>query len=255
MRNQNNDIEFEKSKYNARGMFEKQFYEDNGFLPAEVEGISLENQKPFKDYYSAVNGVVSDDTVVLELGAGTGRHSVMLSKIKSNFYALDISQDSLDVLKIRLGGVKTLCSEMTSIPMGDKSVDVVLSCGSLSYAKLDEVLLEIDRVIKPGGFIVILDSLNHNPLYKLNRWVHLKRGLRSKSTLINMPTMQAIDLLRISFPQEVFRSFGASLPVYYILKRLVGSRFALLIFEEIEKWFTTSKYGFKFLFVGQRPLS
>ena len=35
---------------------------------------------------------------------------------------------------------------------------------------------EIYRVLKQGGILIIVDSLNHNPVYKFNRWIHYLYG-------------------------------------------------------------------------------
>ena len=49
------------------------------------------------------------------------------------------------------------------------------------------VLNEIHRVLKQNGIFICIDSLNENPIYKLNRYLHYLRGNRTKSTLKRMP--------------------------------------------------------------------
>ena len=52
---------------------------------------------------------------------------------------------------------------------------------------------EIYRVLKPGGFVIIVDSLNNNPIYKFNRYLHYLRDNRSKDTLQRIPDIILIN--------------------------------------------------------------
>ena len=49
----------------------------------------------------------------------------------------------------------------------DNSFDLILAYGSLSYLTMSTSYKELNRVLKPKGKIVIIDSLGHNPLLKL----------------------------------------------------------------------------------------
>jgi ubiquinone/menaquinone biosynthesis C-methylase UbiE len=47
---------------------------------------------------------------------------------------------------------------------------LIVSAGSLSYGDNDKVLDEIYRVLKNKGAFIAIDSLNNNPIYRLNRF-------------------------------------------------------------------------------------
>jgi ubiquinone/menaquinone biosynthesis C-methylase UbiE len=61
---------------------------------------------------------------------------------------------------------------MEKLPFAGQSFDIIVSAGSLSYGDNDKVLDEIYRVLKNKGVFIAIDSLNNNPIYRLNRCLH-----------------------------------------------------------------------------------
>jgi ubiquinone/menaquinone biosynthesis C-methylase UbiE len=56
----------------------------------------------------------------------------------------------------------------------------------------DKVLDEIYRVLKNKGAFIAIDSLNNNPIYRLNRYLHYLKGERSLSTIARMPDLKLL---------------------------------------------------------------
>ena len=112
---------------------------------------------------------------MLEIGAGTGEFSTTLIALASDgaVTATDISEASLQLLQQRYSNVanlETKVADMEALPFEDESFDVVCSAGSLSYGDNLVVMNEIFRVLRGGGGrFICVDSLNHNPIYKVNR--------------------------------------------------------------------------------------
>jgi ubiquinone/menaquinone biosynthesis C-methylase UbiE len=111
---------------------------------------------------------------VIDLGAGTGRLSCLLAPHVKSLCLLDASQHMLDFAAAKLArdGLDNWRSEVAdnrSLPVADRSADVALSGWSLGYLvgehperwreELDKALDEMQRVLRPGGTIVILETL------------------------------------------------------------------------------------------------
>ena len=95
------------------------------------------------------------------------------------------------------------------MPFCDESFDVVVSAGSLSYGDNRVTAREIHRVLKNEGKFFCVDSLNNNPIYRINRgYIHFLRGHRTKSTLERMPNIKLIRLYE--------KQFGA-VEVYFLV--------------------------------------
>lgn len=111
---------------------------------------------------------------VIELGAGTGRLTCMLAPIVGSIRAFDASQHMLDFAagKLKKGGLQNWHTEVAdhrALPVEDGTADVAVSGWSIGYfvgwyedTWRDEVyktLVEMKRILRPGGTIIILETL------------------------------------------------------------------------------------------------
>ncbi|HOW27033.1 MAG TPA: class I SAM-dependent methyltransferase [Elusimicrobiota bacterium] len=106
---------------------------------------------------------------ILDVGGGTGWLSALLSRhvAGGRIYCLDSSEFLLSrllpVVARELGGDMTVIEPVTGlftpILLEDDSIDVVVACASLHHAdNLEEVLKELHRVLKKGGWLIILNE-------------------------------------------------------------------------------------------------
>ncbi len=115
-----------------------------------------------------------DGLDVVELGAGTGRLTCMLAPVVKSIRAFDASQHMLDVAIAKLGqsGLQNWRVEVAdhrNLPVTDQVADVAISGWSICYVvgrheerwrdELDKALAEMKRVLRPGGTIIILETL------------------------------------------------------------------------------------------------
>jgi ubiquinone/menaquinone biosynthesis C-methylase UbiE len=115
-----------------------------------------------------------DGSDVLDLGAGTGRLAVMLAPRAKSVRAFDVSEEMLRVCRQKfeakdLNNWQVDVADHRSIPVADHSVDLVVSGWSVAYlyvwhpeawkAELKKWLGEMKRILRPGSFIVLFESL------------------------------------------------------------------------------------------------
>ena len=71
---------------------------------------------------------------------------------------VDPSVGMVDVGKEKFPNFEFIISEATALPMEDESVDILsISYGIRNVVKREEAFREFARVIKPGGYVVILE--------------------------------------------------------------------------------------------------
>jgi len=105
---------------------------------------------------------------VLEVGAGTGVMSLLLAELGYTVTATDISTAMLDEAR-RKASQHTLAiafeiADAEALPFGDGSFDAVFGRHILwTMPHPDRALAEWHRVIKPGGRLVLVDSLASPP--------------------------------------------------------------------------------------------
>ena len=191
---------------------------------------------PYEYYEKLLFDNLLDSSKILELASGTGQFTNKLLDLGLEVTCLDISKSSLEVLKQRYNSpsnLKLKCSDMNSLPFEDNSFDLVAIAGGLSYANNNNLLIEIYRVLKNKGNLICVDSLNHNPIYWLNRFQQFLRGKRSFSTIYRMPTMKLLQDYKNKFDFFEIRYFGSISWSYKILYPFIGNK----LFIKLSKFF------------------
>lgn len=213
-------------------------------------GIQKFQRVVFDYYYECIRKNINSNMDVLELGAGMGRHSGVILDTGANLTVNDISASSLKVLKRIYPDIKIMIvSSMDQVPIAAKSFDVIVSCGSLSYADPNILDKEIFRLLRNGGSLIILDSLNHNPFYKFNRVFKSFIKRRSKSSVKRIPDFGRIDRISRHFNNSDIKFFGTYFWIIRILDFVIGQDLANKTNMMLEKYFPSGKNAFKFVLV------
>ena len=110
---------------------------------------------------------------VLDVGCGAGEAAVYFAKQGAVSTATDISNGMLrvveDVARYHSVTVETKQCSAERLPFDDNTFDVVYSGNLLHHVDLETTLVDMKRVLKPGGIIVSWDPLAHNPLINVYR--------------------------------------------------------------------------------------
>ncbi|GMR10216.1 MAG: hypothetical protein BMS9Abin28_1037 [Anaerolineae bacterium] len=115
-----------------------------------------------------------DERDVIELGAGTGRLARLLAPAVRSIHAFDASPNMLEVAAAKLSdaGLRNwgvAAADHRNLPIADRAADIVISGWSMVYlvvwnestweSELAKGLAEIRRILRPGGSIIILETL------------------------------------------------------------------------------------------------
>ena len=105
----------------------------------------------------------------LDLACGIGRYSIAIAEqvgAKGTVYAVDLWCEGIDILNLRIsetgtGNIKTVCADMRNrLPFEEGSIDGCLAATILhDLSKKDQqaTLREIDRLLKPGGMLHVIE--------------------------------------------------------------------------------------------------
>jgi ubiquinone/menaquinone biosynthesis C-methylase UbiE len=121
--------------------------------------------------------------VFLDYACGNGEKAIQAIKRGAALaVGLDISDVSIRNAKraAKAERVSDRCyliqgdCEDTELP--DSSIDTILCCGMLHHLDLAKAYRELFRILKPGGRILGVEALGHNPIIQLyrNRTPHLR---------------------------------------------------------------------------------
>jgi ubiquinone/menaquinone biosynthesis C-methylase UbiE len=111
---------------------------------------------------------------VVELGAGTGRLTCKLAPVVNSIQAFDASQHMLDIAankleKFKIQNWRVGVADNRDLPVNSRAADIAISGWSVCYTvlwyektwqkELSIALAEMKRVLRPGGAVILLESL------------------------------------------------------------------------------------------------
>lgn len=130
------------------------------------------------------------DKTVLDIGCGVGQYSVLLALLGADVYGFDLSPVGIDRAKsfADVNGIADRChfsvQNAQKMDYPDNYFDILLLHEVLHHAiKYPNVKCEVLRVMKPGGKLVITETLYGNPLVNFGRWFTM-RGKEAKGDVI-----------------------------------------------------------------------
>lgn len=132
-------------------------------MPAHVIGHYLDKRVRYvADHCEPGSG--------LDVGCGTGVLAQRLADEGFRMSGVDPSQGMLDVAAERAPAVATKRGYGTELPFDDDSFDLVLSVATMHHiaepAGVHATLIEMVRVARPGGAVLVWDHNPRNPYWK-----------------------------------------------------------------------------------------
>ncbi|RJQ13748.1 class I SAM-dependent methyltransferase [Candidatus Parcubacteria bacterium] len=119
---------------------------------------------------------------VADFGAGSGYFTILMAQRvgpEGKIYAVDVLSEALEAVRSRakmigVANIETKRADLEvygSTGIADGSIDMVLIANVLFQSqKKDEVLKEASRMLKTGGFLVLIDWHKENFPYSHGGW-------------------------------------------------------------------------------------
>jgi ubiquinone/menaquinone biosynthesis C-methylase UbiE len=150
-----------------------------GYSPNANEPAYQPEPKPLQLYpllmyhYLGSKAELTNKTV-LEVGSGRGGGAAYLASYfkASQYTGMDLAQHAVDLAnKIHaVPNLKFIQGSAESIPLADSSIDVVINVESChAYGSVKQFLSEVKRVLKPGGYFLMVDFRYAQDMEELNQ--------------------------------------------------------------------------------------
>lgn len=153
-----------------------------GFPPGVGEAVA--------DRLAVAAGLRSTSRV-LEVGVGTGRIALPLSRHVGRYISTDVARPMLDVLREKRVGeaVELMLADATHLPFPDSSFDAALAIHVLHLIRAwHGAVAELGRVVRPAGAILVnaREHLGGEPL--MDEWNRLREahGITYRGTAIGV---------------------------------------------------------------------
>jgi len=238
-----------------------------GNLQEEKKEIDFEGFSPFVlSSYKFLQDFLKDKCKgkkVLDYGCGNGIHSVCLSEISTEVVGVDLSEPSLKIAqqRVRQAGIenkaKFILMDCEKLDFPDNSFDIIFDGGTFSSLDLKKVFPELRRVLKPGGFLIGIETLGHNPLTNLKRRFNKKSGKRTEWAASHIFQMQDFKEAKKYFNKTEAYFFHLISWITFPFLNLPGGKILLKLFEKIDHFLIflfpfLRKYSFKIVFILQK---
>jgi SAM-dependent methyltransferase len=117
-------------------------------------------------HMAALAALASPDWVVGDLGCGTGQIAAILAPFVARVVAVDASPEMLHAARQRIGSASNVDlrrGDLEALPLDDQSLDAAVLTLVLHHAPdPSKTLIEVARVLKPGGRALLVDMTPHD---------------------------------------------------------------------------------------------
>ena len=127
----------------------------------------------------------------------------------------------------------------------------------MAYLNLDKAFSEVCRVLKQKGIFLGIDTLGHNPILNLSRYLKYRQGKRTTNTLNCILHMSDLGSFKNYFGKTEFRFFD--LTTFLAITSEKAPRVfpsVLKLLGKVDDWLLHSmlkQYAFKVVFLLSHP--
>jgi ArsR family transcriptional regulator len=140
----------------------------------------------------ALLALIDPTLVVGDLGCGTGQMSELIAPHVAKVVAVDGSTDMVQAARKRLKGfhhVDVRRGDMEALPLDDQQLDAAVTALVLHHVpEPARALSEINRVLKRGGRVLIVDMLPHERVEYQQQMGHVWLGFAEKTMKKHLET-------------------------------------------------------------------
>jgi ubiquinone/menaquinone biosynthesis C-methylase UbiE len=137
------------------------------------------------------------------LDIGCGPRSLVAHTLPGTLFGIDCNMEMLRGAG-RHGAICYTCGNATTLPFGAESFDGVVSFGMLHHLNdtdADRALCEMQRVTRPGGIVMVFDSVRpvsaaRRPVAALLRAIDCGRHVRNEAALSHLLNLHEFEISR-----------------------------------------------------------
>jgi len=121
---------------------------------------------------------INGDSVVLDMGCGTGNYTAALEQVANRVIGIDKSLGMIKRAHIKFPELSFVCGDVTSIPIGSESIDAAFAIQVLHHVKDKEKFCnEAYRVLRNLGYVAV-HACSHRQIRAFWFFHYFPKGLQ-----------------------------------------------------------------------------
>ncbi|AMC10042.1 hypothetical protein Lupro_01675 [Lutibacter profundi] len=171
---------------------EQEYWDENKLERTKIKKI---RRHAFFYSYKRENRILNDiiktfhNKEILEIGSYTWASWIKNGVIPKKLSCINISEVELNKgisqAKNVLFDINFQLMDANNLTFPDESFDIVFGGAILHHLNIDKSIKHIHRVLKPNGYILFLEPLNINPIYKIYRKLNPKERTPDEHALVS----------------------------------------------------------------------
>jgi len=235
--------------------------ENSGFC--DFEGFQPQYLSSFRFLYYLLKGNCQDK-IILDYGCGNGVHAIPLAKMGAEkVIGIDLSEKSLEIARERVKRegleekVEFLKMDCEKMEFPDNYFDIIFDGGTFSSLDLNLAYPELSRILKPGGFLIGIETFGHNPFTNLKRKINKITGKRTDWAVSHIFKIGELERAKNYFNKIGVHFFHLISWLAFPFLDFPGGKILLKLLESIDKillkLLPLRKYAFKTVFIFSQP--
>lgn len=252
-------IEIEHYDKMAREWREKIANSKEQIAKYDIELINVMKMSSYQFVYELLEKYVPGKKV-LDYGCGHGMHAISIAKMAAKeVIGIDLSEESLKIAEQRANRellndrVKFIKMDAEKLELPDNFFDIVFDGGAFSSIDINKAFSETKRVLKPGGCLIGIETLGHNPLTNFKRWLNKKGGRRTEWAASHIMKIKDFKLARQYFKTIDVHFFHLTSIIAMPFQNMPAGATLVKIFEGIDKLLLKlpfiKRFAFKAVFI------
>ena len=199
---------------------------------------------------------------VLDFGCGNGENGIVAAQCGADVTGIDISPEGVENanLNTKQCGVSDNCKffvmDGENMTFQDNTFDLCIEYGVLHHVDLHRAMSELRRVLKPGGEMICVEALRHNPLIHLYR--KITPHLRTQWEVEHILSVKDLDTVRQYFREVDVRFFHLAVLAAVPFRKTAIFRTLRDFLNRIDRTLLRGeflgKYGWIMIFTISKPL-
>ena len=168
--------------------------------------------KAHKDFFNMINEVIKKNKscTVLDLGCGDGSRTRYLSLNPNvSLIGIDISESGIEKANSnKIGKATYYKMKVEELDFKPNFFDLIIDYGSFSSFKMKIVWPLINKLLKPEGSIIGIETLGDNPLFKIKRTLNIKRKKRTSNLYGNIISLNQLFIWSKKCSRFNYKTYG-----------------------------------------------